>query len=87
MEDAFTRPRTRSLLEHSSSITDLRQSCKVMYRLPEVLLLVVRGSTAGCDDYEDKVERGRRILAFFGILRSIAGGSLRRLAADGDEPD
>jgi len=41
MEEGFVKPRTRGLLEHFGAIKDSRQPCKVMYPLPEVLLLAV----------------------------------------------
>ncbi len=68
MED-FERPRRKSLLEHFSAIRDTRQSCKVMYRLDEVLLFVVCGTICGCDDYDDIVLWGETHLAF---LRKLA---------------
>ena len=54
METAFAKPTRRSLLDHFSVIKDTRQPCKVMYPLPEVLLLVVCATIAGCDDYDVK---------------------------------
>jgi hypothetical protein len=42
--------RRKSLLEHFGAIKDDRQRCKVMYRLAEVLLLVVCGTICACDD-------------------------------------
>ena len=50
-------PRRKSLLEHFSAIKDDRQPCKVMYPLGEVLLLVVCGTMAACDDYDDIVDK------------------------------
>ncbi len=47
--------RRTSLLEHFAEIKDTRQPCKVMYPLGEVLLLVVCGTMAACDDYDDIV--------------------------------
>ena len=41
METAFEKSTRRSLLDHFSAIQDTREPCKVMYPLPEVLLLVV----------------------------------------------
>ena len=61
--------RRKSLLDHFSAIKDTRQSCKVMYRLEEVLLLVVCGSICGCDDYDDIVLWGETHLDF---LRKLA---------------
>jgi predicted transposase YbfD/YdcC len=56
-------------LEHFSAITDTRQPCKVMYPLKEVLLLVVCGTMAACDDYDDIVLWGKAHLPF---LRRLA---------------
>jgi predicted transposase YbfD/YdcC len=62
-------PRAKSLLEHFSAIKDIRQPCKVMYPLKEVLLLVVCGTMAACDDYDDIVLWGKAHLPF---LRRLA---------------
>ena len=56
-----TKPHGRSLLVHFSQIKDSRQRCKVMYPLNEVLLLVVCGTMAACDDYDDIVLWGTHI--------------------------
>jgi len=64
MEPAFVKPRTRSLLQHLSVLKDPRQPCKVMYPLPEVLLLVVCATIAGCDDYDEIAAWGEARLAF-----------------------
>jgi predicted transposase YbfD/YdcC len=72
MEDlsAFSaRPRLRALLDHFAEIKDTRQACKVMYPLREVLFLVVCGTIAGGDDYDDIVDWGEAHLAF---LRGFA---------------
>ena len=54
------RPRLRLLLDHFAKITDTRQAWKVMYPLREVLFLVVCGTIAGGDDYDDIVDWARR---------------------------
>lgn len=64
MDPAFVKPRTRSLLQHLSVLKDPRQPCKVMYPLPEVLLLVVCATMAGCDDYDEIAAWGEARLAF-----------------------
>src|SRR6202795_4177249 len=72
MEDlsAFSaRPRLRALLDHFANIKDARQSWKVVYPLREVLFLVVCGTIASGDDYEDIVDWGEAHLAF---LRGFA---------------
>ena len=72
MEDlsAFsTRPRLAALLDHFAEIADTRQGWKVMYPLREVLFLVVCGTIASGDDYDDIVDWGKAHLAF---LRGFA---------------
>lgn len=64
MEDWGEKPRLRSLLDHFSEITDERESWRVAHPLPEVLLLVVCGTIASCDDFEDIVEWGKAHLGF-----------------------
>ena len=72
MEDlsAFSaRPRLAALLDHFAEIADTRQGWKVMYPLREVLFLVVCGTIASGDDYDDIVDWGKAHLAF---LRGFA---------------
>ena len=57
-------PRLRSLLQHFSAVTDPREPWRVAHPLPEVLLLVVCGTIASCDDYTDIVEWGQAHLSF-----------------------
>lgn len=64
MEAISEKPRLGSLLKHFSKITDPREKWRVAHPLPEVLLLVVCGTLASCDDYEDIVEWGEMHLAF-----------------------
>src|ERR1700730_5978402 len=63
------RPRLRALLDHFAEIADARQGWKVMYPLREVLFLVVCGTIASGDDYDDVVDWGKAPLAF---LRGFA---------------
>lgn len=58
------KPRLRALLEHFSEIEDPREPWKVAHPLPEVLLLVVCGTIADCDDYEHIAAWGEAHLAF-----------------------
>src|SRR5712671_2199777 len=72
MEDlsAFSaKPRLRLLLDHFAKIKDTRQAWKVAYPLSEVLFLVVCGTIANCDDYDDIVDWGKAHLSF---LRGFA---------------
>jgi len=72
MEDlsaVAARPRLAALLDHFAEITDARQGWKVMYPLREVLFLVVCGTIASGDDYDDIVDWGK---AHLGFLRGFA---------------
>ena len=62
---------SRSILDHFSTLEDLRQAWKVTYPLPEVLLLVLCGTLSGADDFvetetsgEEKLDFLRRFLLF-----------------------
>src|SRR3954471_8531569 len=80
-------PRARSLLEHFAAIEDDREACKVMYPLSEVLLLVVCGTMAACDDYDDIVLWGEQAPRISARPAGVSfWHSLRRLAQGGDEP-
>src|SRR5882672_8358515 len=63
------KPRLRLLLDHFATIKDTRQAWKVAYPLVEVLFLVVCGTIAGGDDYEDIVDWGKAHVSF---LRGFA---------------
>jgi predicted transposase YbfD/YdcC len=63
------KPRLRLLLDHFSQIEDTRQAWKVAYPLCEVLFLVVCGTIANGDDYDDIVDWGNEHLSF---LRGFA---------------
>ena len=81
METLSTRPQLRVLLDHLATIKDTRQSWKVAYPLREVLFLVVCGTIASGDDYEDIVDWGKTHLSFlrrfcefhFGIPCAVCG--------------
>ena len=64
MEALSPAPSLRLLLDHFAAIPDWRQPCKVMYPLREVLLLVVCGTIACGDDYDDIVDWGEAHVAF-----------------------
>jgi predicted transposase YbfD/YdcC len=64
MESLSARPRLRLLLDHFAAIKDTRQSWKVAYPLREVLFLVVCGTIASGDDYDDIVDWGEAHLPF-----------------------
>lgn len=87
-EAALAKPRLASLSEHFSRIGDDREPWRVVYALPEVLLLVVCATIAGCDDDDEIADWGEAHLSLssgpFGVL---SRGALRGLAAQPDEPD
>src|SRR5215217_1991360 len=64
MKTLCEKPRLRRLLDHFSAVVDPRERWRVAYPLPEVLLLVVCGTIASCDDYDDIVDWGEAHLAF-----------------------
>ena len=69
VEALSAKPRLRLLLDHFAKIKDTRQCWKVAYPLREVLFLVVCGTIASGDDYEDIVDWGKAHLSF---LRGFA---------------
>ncbi len=58
------KSRLAALLEHFADIEDPRDVRRILHPLPEVLLLVVCGSIADCDDYEDIAGWGAAHLDF-----------------------
>jgi predicted transposase YbfD/YdcC len=58
------KSRLRALLDHFAVIEDPREPWRVAHPLPEVLLLVVCGTIADCDDYDGIAEWGEAHLGF-----------------------
>lgn len=58
------KSRLRALLEHFAVIEDPREPWRVAHPLPEVLLLVVCGTIADCDDYDHIAAWGEAHLPF-----------------------
>src|SRR6266849_10395474 len=58
------KSRLRALLDHFSRIDDPREAWRVAHPLPEILLLVVCGTIADCDDYETIAAWGGQRLDF-----------------------
>jgi predicted transposase YbfD/YdcC len=58
------KSRLRALLDHFAEIEDPREPWRVAHPLPEVLLLVVCGTIADCDDYEGIAAWGKAHLEF-----------------------
>ncbi len=63
-----------SLLDHFSALEDPRQSWKVVYPLPEVLLLVLCATLAGAEDFVEVVRWGRSKVDFLRRFRPYARG-------------
>ena len=53
-----------SLWDHFSALKDPRQAGKVVYPLPEILLLVLAATLAGADDFVEVRLWGRQHLPF-----------------------
>src|SRR5581483_1878059 len=64
LEEEFPRDRLALLLKHFSEIKDDREPWRVLYPLSEVLLLVVCGTIAACDDFDDIAAWGEHHLSF-----------------------
>jgi predicted transposase YbfD/YdcC len=63
-----------SLLGHFSVLEDPRQSWRVVYTLPEVLLIVLRGTMAGAEDFVEIEYWAKRKLDFLRRLLPFARG-------------
>jgi predicted transposase YbfD/YdcC len=68
------KSRLRALLDHLAVIEDTREPWRVVYPLPEVLLLVVCGTIADCDDYEGIAAWGEAHLPFLRRFRPYHHG-------------
>ena len=51
-DEFSSRSRLKALLHHFAEINDPREAWRVMYPLPEILLLAVCGTVCDCDGYE-----------------------------------
>lgn len=64
LDEGFPRDRLAVLLKHFSAIEDERAPWRVLYPLREVLLLVVCGTIAACDDFDELAAWGEHHLDF-----------------------
>ena len=64
LDEGFPRDRLAALLKHFSAIEDEREPWRVLYPLREVLLLVVCGTIAACDDFDELAAWGEHHLDF-----------------------
>jgi predicted transposase YbfD/YdcC len=58
------KSRLAALLDHFAQVEDPRDVRRILHPLPEILLLVVCGTIADCDDYEDIAAWGTAHLDF-----------------------
>lgn len=63
-----------SILRHFASIEDPRQRAKVLYPLPELLLLALAGTIAGADDFVETTVWGKENLPFLRRFLPYARG-------------
>lgn len=63
-----------SLLDHFSALSDPRQCGKVVYPLPEIMLLVLCATLAGAEDFVEIRQWGRQKLDFLRGLLPFAQG-------------
>ena len=54
----------KALLDHFAALDDPRQQAKVLYPLPEIMLLLLCATLAGADDFVEIALWGRQNLAF-----------------------
>jgi predicted transposase YbfD/YdcC len=63
-EPSPRKSRLAALLDHVAQVEDPRDVRRILHPLPEILLLVVCGTIAACDDYEDIAAWGAAHLDF-----------------------
>ncbi len=63
-----------SLLDHFSALEDPRQQAKVLYPLPEIMLLLLCATLAGADDFVEVQLWGNQQLAFLRRFRPYVHG-------------
>lgn len=71
MTDPVSGP---ALLGHFATLADPRQAAKVLYPLPEILLLILAATLAGADDFVEVRAWGEERLAFLRRFRPYANG-------------
>jgi hypothetical protein len=64
----------KALLDHFAALDDPRQQAKVLYPLPEIVLLLLCATLAGADDFVEIALWGGQNLAFLRRFRPYAHG-------------
>jgi predicted transposase YbfD/YdcC len=67
-------PATLGLIDHFSTLADPRQSWKVIYPLPEIMLTILAATLASADDFVEIEEWGNENLAFLRGFLAYADG-------------
>jgi predicted transposase YbfD/YdcC len=65
---------SKALLDHFAALDDPRQAAKVLYPLPEIMLLLLCATLAGADDFVEIQLWGEQNLAFLRRLRPYEHG-------------
>lgn len=65
---------SKGLLDHFAALEDPRQAAKVLYPLPEIILLLLCATVAGANDFVEIQLWGRQNLAFLRRFRSYRHG-------------
>jgi predicted transposase YbfD/YdcC len=80
-EPPMSTPRPASVLDHFSSLSDPRQRWRVLYPLPEILLLVLGATLSGMEDFveikswdEQRLDFLRRFLPTSGARQRLVLG-------------
>ncbi len=64
----------KALLDHFSALEDPRQSGKVVYPLPEIMLLVLCATLAAAEDFVEMRRWGREKLEFLRTMLPFTQG-------------
>ena len=70
----MSKPPPVAFLSHFAALRDPRQAAKVLYPLPEILLIVLCGTLAGADDFVELALWGRENLGFLRGFARFAHG-------------
>jgi predicted transposase YbfD/YdcC len=70
----MSKPEPVAFLTHFAALRDPRQAAKVLYPLPEILLIVLCGTLAGADDFVELALWGRENLHFLRRFARFASG-------------
>ena len=78
------RPTSTALLNHFAALEDPRQTAKVLYPLPEILLLLLSATLAGAEPWREKSGDGISLATGYAAADAIldeSGAWSRQVAA------